>query len=29
MALEAARIEQQIREDTEREMRDSRRHAPM
>lgn len=29
MALEAARIEQQIREDTEREMRDSPRPAPM
>ncbi|MEP6706253.1 MAG: hypothetical protein ABJC05_01970 [Pyrinomonadaceae bacterium] len=29
MALEAARIEQQIREDTERELRDSRRQAPM
>jgi hypothetical protein len=29
MALEAARIEQQIREDTEREMRDSPRSAPM
>jgi hypothetical protein len=27
LALEAARIEQQIREDTEREMRDSKRHS--